>query len=165
MAFHCVEHGRTLEALQDRHTELANALFHALHTLSQHHAALTAAAEASASGLLSSRSRASDLQQQLSAQQAETQAAQQQLAALTAEHQQLQEDSQESLEQLQQLVTSLKEQLWQARSDLEKQAADAQLAAAQEAATASRLLTEAEDESADLRERLAFVHAQLQVLK
>lgn len=165
VAFHCVEHGRTLEALQDRHTELANALFLALNCLSQHHAALAAAAEASASALLSSRSHASDLQQQLSAQQEETQSAQQQLATLTAAHQQLQEDSQASLQQLQQLVDSLKEQLWQTRSDMEKQAAGAQLAAAQEAATSSRLLSEAEDEAADLRERLAFVHAQLQAVK
>lgn len=165
MAYHCVEHGRTLEVLQERSAELANALFLAITCLSQHHAALSTVTQAAASALTSSRSHAADLQQQLSAQQMQTREVQQQLAALSAQHEELQVNSQGTIQQLQKLVESLQEQLWQARSDLEQQAADAQAAAALEAALTKRLLAEAEDEATDLRQRLAFVHAQLQAVK
>lgn len=165
VAFHCVEHGRTLEGLQERYAELANALYSAVASLSQHHAALTASAQAAARALAASRDMQCGLQQQLSEAQAAMQGAQQDLAALAEKHEQLEQDSQQTVQQLQQLVVSLKQQLWQARSDSEQQAAAAAAEAAALQEAADSRVAAAEDEAASLRQRLAFVQAQLQALK
>jgi septal ring factor EnvC (AmiA/AmiB activator) len=165
VAYHCVENGRSLEVLQERYAELANALFTAVSNLSQQYMALSTAAEATAAALATSRSSAEHMQQCLTAQQAAAQEAQQELACLAAKHVQLEQDSQVTIQQLQQLAVGLKQQLWEARSAAEQQAADAQAAAAQEAEVADRRLAAAEDEIDDLKQRLTFVHAQLQAVQ
>jgi septal ring factor EnvC (AmiA/AmiB activator) len=132
-----VEHGRTLQVLQERYAELANALFLAVSSLTQHHAALLASSQATAAALAASRYNERGLQEQLSSVQTALQESQEANAILTSQHEQLQQDSQQTAQQLQQLVVSLKQQLWQARCDWEQQAAAAEAAAQTEGETAS----------------------------
>jgi len=165
VAYHCVEHGRLLGALQERYAELANALFLAVSCLSQHYTAAAGAAHTSSTALAAAQASAAKLADKLAAQQAAAEEARQTLCCLQAQHEQLQQDSEQTTQQFQQLVVDLKQQLWKARQDLEQQAAAADAAAVKEAALTSKRLAEADDECACLKQRLAFVQEQLAAAK
>lgn len=165
MSYNCVEHGRTLSALQDRYAEAFTALLSGMACINQHHAALAATAQAATNLLQEAQHKAVQLELQLSRQQAATEYAHQQLALLTEQHQQLEHDSQHTQQHLQQLVVSLKHQLCQARCELEQHQAAADAAAVQQAEESSTRLAEAEEHVCSLKQRLAFVHEQLRAVR
>lgn len=161
----CVEHGRTLAALQERYAECCNALFVALSSLQQHHTALGSIISGALTAASTAGTQAAQLQQQLAVQAAAAEDVQGQLSAALAMLEQSEQEGQQTAGLMQQQLVAVRQQLYEERQCHEQQQAAAEAAAADAADGASRRLCQADDELLELKQRLCFVHAQLAVVR
>lgn len=165
MAYHCVEHGRILDHLRDRFSELANALHLSISSTDQQLTATSEALSAAVTAATAAQNKACSLQRQLTTQQAETERLRSELATVQLKHEQLASESQSDIQQLNHQVLGLRQQLWQVRDEGEAQQAAAESAAAAARQEAEGKLAAAEETNESLLQRLSFINAQLLALR
>lgn len=161
----CVEHGRALQLLRERYSELANALYLAVRNLAQHAAAASDTASHAAAAATAAEAGAAVLDQRLAEQQQADSHLRDELEACRGRLEQAEQDAASDMQVLQQQVLVLRQQLLQVREQLECCQLEAQRATDRARDDAETQAQAAEAAQQALQQRLGFLSAQLAALR